>query len=84
MSVSASQIEFRTLEARFPTAQLAHLPLGNEHGPDNQRDIECSSIEDVYVQNRRLWVRLHEKSGKRHEMPCHHNLEAFIYGHAIP
>ena len=33
-------------------------------------------VEDVYVQNRRLWVRLHEKGGKRHEMPCHHNLEA--------
>lgn len=23
-------------------------------------------VEDVYVQNRRLWVRLHEKGGKRH------------------
>ena len=32
-------------------------------------------VEDVYVQNRRLWVRLHEKGGKRHELPCHHNLE---------
>ena len=35
-------------------------------------------IEDVYVQNRRHWVRLHEKGGKRHEMPCHHNLEAYL------
>ena len=35
-------------------------------------------IEDVYVQNRRLWVRLNEKGGKRHEMPCHHNLEAYL------
>jgi site-specific recombinase XerC len=24
-------------------------------------------VEDAYVQNRRLWVRLHEKGGKRHE-----------------
>src|SRR3546814_9022457 len=24
-------------------------------------------VEDVFVQNRRLWVRLHEKGGKRHE-----------------
>jgi len=24
---------------------------------------------------RHLWVRLREKGGKRHEMPCHHNLE---------
>jgi site-specific recombinase XerD len=35
-------------------------------------------IEDVYVQGRRSWVRLHEKGGKRHEMPCHHNLEAYL------
>lgn len=35
-------------------------------------------VEDLYVQNRRLWVRLHEKGGKRHEMPCHHNLEHFL------
>jgi site-specific recombinase XerD len=33
---------------------------------------------DVYVQGRRLWVRLHEKGGKEHEMPCHHNLEAWL------
>jgi site-specific recombinase XerD len=32
-------------------------------------------VEDVYTQNRRLWVRLHEKGGKDHAMPCHHNLE---------
>ena len=36
-------------------------------------------VEDAYVQNRRLWVRLHEKGGKRHEMPCHHNLEAYLH-----
>jgi site-specific recombinase XerD len=23
-------------------------------------------------------VRLHEKGGKRHEMPCHHNFEAYL------
>jgi integrase/recombinase XerD len=35
-------------------------------------------VEDVYTQNRRLWVRLNEKGGKRHEMPCHHNLEEYL------
>ena len=35
-------------------------------------------VEDVYTQNRRLWVRLHEKGGKTHEMPCHHNLEEYL------
>ncbi|WP_174246376.1 tyrosine-type recombinase/integrase [Burkholderia sp. L27(2015)] len=38
-------------------------------------------VEDVYVQNRRLWVRLHEKGGKRHEMPCHHTLEAYLHAY---
>jgi integrase len=26
-------------------------------------------------------VRLHEKGGKRHEMPCHHNLEAYLHAY---
>jgi integrase/recombinase XerD len=30
------------------------------------------------VQGRRGWVPLHEKGGKEHEVPCHHNLERFI------
>lgn len=34
--------------------------------------------QDVYTQSRRTWVRLHEKGGKRHEMPCHHNLEEYL------
>lgn len=38
-------------------------------------------VEDLYVQNRRLWVRLHEKGGKRHEMPCHHNLESYLHAY---
>ena len=38
-------------------------------------------IEDVYVQNRRLRVRLHERGGKRHEMPCHHNLDAYLHAY---
>jgi integrase len=38
-------------------------------------------VEDVYVQNRGLWVRLHEKGGKRHEMPCHHNLETYLHAY---
>jgi len=38
-------------------------------------------VADVYVQDRRLWVRLREKGGKRHEMPCHHNLESYLHAH---
>jgi integrase len=36
------------------------------------------TVEDVYTQYRRLWVRLREKGGKRHAMPCHHNLEEYL------
>jgi len=35
-------------------------------------------VEDYYPKGKRWWVRLHEKGGKRHEMPAHHNLEAYI------
>ena len=38
-------------------------------------------VEDAYTQNRRLWVRLHEKGGKQHAMPCHHNLEAYLHAY---
>jgi site-specific recombinase XerD len=34
--------------------------------------------EDVYIQGRRLWVRLHEKGGKEHTLPCHHELEEYL------
>jgi site-specific recombinase XerD len=39
------------------------------------------TVEDVYVQNRRLWVQLHEKGGKRHQLPCHHDLEAYLHAY---
>jgi site-specific recombinase XerD len=35
-------------------------------------------VEDVFTQNRRQWVRLREKGGKPHAMPCHHNLETYL------
>ena len=38
-------------------------------------------VEDAYTQNRRLWVRPHEKGGKRHEMPCHHSLEEYLHAY---
>ena len=41
-------------------------------------------VEDYFATGKRWWVRLHEKGGKRHEMPAHHNLEAYLdaYLHA--
>jgi integrase/recombinase XerC len=35
-------------------------------------------VSDYFVEGRRGWVRLHEKGGQRHEMPCHHNLETYL------
>jgi site-specific recombinase XerD len=36
-------------------------------------------VDDVYVQQRRLWVRLREKGGRQHAMPCHHALEIYLH-----
>jgi integrase/recombinase XerD len=35
-------------------------------------------VEDYFIQGRRGWVRLHEKGGKRHEVPAHHNLDEYL------
>ena len=35
-------------------------------------------VEDYYPKGKRWWVRLHEKGGKRHDLPAHHNLEAYL------
>jgi site-specific recombinase XerD len=35
-------------------------------------------VKDYFTQGRRGWVRLHEKGGKEHEVPCHHTLELFL------
>jgi site-specific recombinase XerD len=35
-------------------------------------------IEDVFTQNRRLWMRLREKGGKAHAIRCHNNLETYL------
>jgi site-specific recombinase XerD len=35
-------------------------------------------VGDVFTQHRRLWLRLNDKGGKAHDIPCHHVLEASI------
>src|SRR5215472_9417459 len=37
-------------------------------------------VEDYFQQGRRSWLRLHEKGGKRHEVPCHHSLDEYLDG----
>jgi site-specific recombinase XerD len=35
-------------------------------------------VEDYYQQGKRSWFRLHEKGGKRHEVPAHHNAYEYL------
>jgi integrase/recombinase XerD len=35
-------------------------------------------VEDYFTEGRRAWFRLHEKGGKRHEVPAHHNAESYL------
>ena len=35
-------------------------------------------VDDVRLSDRRYWVRLHEKGGRHHAMPLHHNAEKYL------
>jgi site-specific recombinase XerD len=35
-------------------------------------------VRDYFTHGQRGWVRLHEKGGKEHEVPCHHSLERIL------
>jgi integrase/recombinase XerD len=41
-------------------------------------------VNDYWQNGKRWWLRLHEKGGKHHEVPAHHNAEAYLdaYLHA--
>ncbi|MEZ6055451.1 MAG: tyrosine-type recombinase/integrase [Planctomycetaceae bacterium] len=36
------------------------------------------NVDDLWLNGHRHWIRLHEKGGRYHEMPLHHNAEAFL------
>lgn len=36
------------------------------------------NLEDYYPEQKRWWFRLHEKGGKRHEVPAHHTAEEYM------
>ena len=36
------------------------------------------NVEDYYRQGKRWWLRLHEKGGKSHQVPAHHNAEEYL------
>ena len=35
-------------------------------------------VEDYYESGKRAWIRLHEKGGKRHQVPAHHNAQDYL------
>jgi integrase/recombinase XerD len=38
-------------------------------------------VEDYYETGHRWWIRLHEKGGKRHEVPAHHNAQEYVHAY---
>lgn len=40
-------------------------------------------VEDFYSEGKRWWLRLHEKGGKRHEVPAHHNADEYLDAYLI-
>jgi site-specific recombinase XerD len=40
--------------------------------------VVAMEVDDYFANGKRWWLRLHEKGGKRHEMPAHHKLEQFL------
>lgn len=39
------------------------------------------NVSDCYSQGRRMWLRLHEKGGKLHNVPAHHNAEEYLHAY---
>ncbi len=40
--------------------------------------VVAMNVEDYFQQGKRFWFRFREKGGKRHEVPAHHNAEAYL------
>jgi len=40
--------------------------------------VVAMNVEDYFSQGRRSWFRLHEKGGKRHDVPAHHKAEEYV------
>ena len=40
--------------------------------------VVAMQVQDYYPDGKRWWFRLHEKGGKRHEVPAHHTAEEYV------
>jgi site-specific recombinase XerD len=45
--------------------------------------VVAMNVEDYFPQGRRYWFRLHEKGGKRHDVPAHHIAEEYMDAYLI-
>ena len=86
--------EVRTLLDSIPLARPIRDTGQVEHDPAGVRDRALIAlmtftfarigaalalkVEDVERRNHRLWIRLLEKGGKVHDVPCHHILDEYL------
>jgi integrase/recombinase XerD len=45
--------------------------------------VVAMNVEDYFQQGKCWWIRLHEKGGKRHDVPAHHSLEEALDAYLI-
>lgn len=45
--------------------------------------VVAMNIDDYFPQGKRYWFRLHEKGGKRHDVPAHHKAEEYMDAYLI-
>jgi integrase len=38
-------------------------------------------VDDYYENGHKWWIRLHEKGGKRHEVPAHHHAQEYAHAY---
>jgi hypothetical protein len=75
-TLKEKQVAFRSLTEGMDTTTASGELLFHVFGAVLQM-----KVGDYFVQGRRRWVRLHEKGGKEHDVPCHHNLDHFLDGY---
>lgn len=45
--------------------------------------VVAMNVEDYFQQGKRWWFRLHEKGGKRHDVPAHHKADEYLDAYLI-
>jgi hypothetical protein len=68
----------QVLPLRRPAAGLVRRILDDVGDEPGNLPLLEFVLQDFYYQGPRRWLRLHEKGGKEHEMPAHHQIEETI------